>query len=101
MLITMCFDLSVKHELLKKLFSSICHNYTGMLTNLKLEMLCKMLAGSLKTATIKLTLAEEQHLRYHGLYSLTLNTAFHPGTQNLCMLPHMKKKYFGEEIFTW
>jgi hypothetical protein len=56
MLITMCFDLNVKHELLKKLFSSICHNYTGMLTNLKIELLCKMLAGSVKTATIKLTL---------------------------------------------
>lgn len=59
MLITMCFDLNVKHELLKKLFSSICHNYTGMLTNLNIELLCKVLDGSLKTVTIKLTLGKE------------------------------------------
>lgn len=100
MLITMCFDLNVKHELLKKLFSSICHNYTGMLTDLKIELLCKMLAGSVKTATIKLTLGEERHLCYRGLHSLLMNTALHPGTQNLCMLSQMKKKYFRDEIFT-
>lgn len=70
MLITMCFDLNVKHELLIKLFSSICHNYTGMLTNLKIELLCKMLAGFVKTATFKLTLWKGWHLCYDGLCSL-------------------------------
>lgn len=90
MLITMCFDLNVRHELLIELFSSICHNYTGMLTNLKIELLCKMLAGFLKTATFKLTLWKGWHLSYDGLHSLPLNTVSHPETHNLFKKLHMK-----------
>lgn len=91
MLITMCFDLNVKHELLIKLFSSVCHNYTGMLTNLKIELLCKMLAGFVKTATFKLTLWKEWHLCYDGLAP---SSVLHPETQNLCKILNMRKEAF-------